>query len=259
MKETIQKAQASADLRSLPKAPTGIHGLDEVTEGGLPRGRPTLVCGPAGCGKTLMALEFLVRGITEYGENGVFMAFEETREDLIANVASLGFDLRQLEADGKLALDHVSIDPGEVEQSGEWDLEGLFIRLGASIDAVGADRVVIDTIENLFGAFSDSATLRAELRRLFRWLKERGVTAVITGERNRSLSVLKARGMAHSNQIREFLLTEHGIEVADVHRLGEKEVLTGSARLAQDLEQGRGHAFSLDVAPGDGAPFAGTR
>jgi circadian clock protein KaiC len=521
MKEMIEKAEAAGapDPNTLPKAPTGIYGLDEVTEGGLPRGRPTLVCGPAGCGKTLLSLEFLVRGITEHGENGVLLAFEETREDLIANVASLGFDLARLEAEGRLAIEEVNLEPSEIEQSGEWDLEGLFIRLGASIDEVGAKRVVIDTIENLFGAFEDSKTVRSELRRLFRWLKERGVTAIITGERgdgsltrhgieeyvsdcvivldhrvdqetstrrlrilkyrgslhgtneypfligkggvsvvpitslglehdasgetlsmgvdrldemlggqgvlrgssilvsgtagtgkstiaaqfcdaacrrgeralyfafeeseaqivrnmgsvgmdlgqwveqgllhfkcvrpsllgleahlssmqdlvnecepsvvvvdpisdlltagasrdvsamltrqvdflkikgatalftsldqdmqleeanhqiaalidvwllvatkedngerNRSISVLKARGMAHSNQIREFLLTERGIEVADVHRLGE--VLTGSARLARDIEQGRGHAFSLDVSPDDGAPLAETR
>lgn len=168
---------------ALPKAPTGISGLDEVTRGGLPRGRPTLVCGPAGCCKTLLAMEFLVRGITEFGEPGVFIAFEESAEDLAANVASLGFDLRQFEADGLLVLDHVNVVAGEMEEAGEWDLDGLFLRLGAAIDAVGAKRVVIDTIETLFGAFSNTAVLRSELRRMIVWLKEGGVTAVITGER----------------------------------------------------------------------------
>ena len=178
----------------LPKAPTGISGLDEVTGGGLPRGRPTLVCGPAGCGKTLLAMEFLVRGITQFDEPGVFVAFEESADDLIANVASLGFDLAQLEADGKLVIDHVDAGRGEMEETGDWDLDGLFLRLGAAIDAVGAKRVVIDTIETLFGAFSNTAILRSELRRLFGWLKERGVTAVITGERG------------------DGTLTRHGIE-----------------------------------------------
>src|SRR5215210_1990996 len=143
---------APRGLGELPKAPTGISGLDDVTGGGLPRGRPTLLCGPAGSGKTLLAMEFLVRGITQFGEPAVFMAFEETREDLIANVTSLGFDLAQFEADGKLALDHVDVVGAELVEAGDWDLEALFIRLGAAIDAVGAKRVVIDTIETLFVA-----------------------------------------------------------------------------------------------------------
>jgi circadian clock protein KaiC len=248
---------ASGTVAALSKAPSGIEGLDEVTEGGLPRGRPTLVCGPAGCGKTLLGVEFLVRGITEYGENGVFLAFEETRADLIANVASLGFDLVQLEADGKLALEHVSIDPSEIEQSGEWDLEGLFIRLGAAIEKVGARRVVIDTIENLFGAFSDTATLRAELRRLFRWLKDREVTAIITGERGdgsltrhgieeyvsdcvivldhrvnqetstRRLRVLKYRGSLHGTNEYPFLITKNGVSVVPITSLGLEHDASG--------------------------------
>jgi circadian clock protein KaiC len=164
----------------LPKAPTGISGLDGVTGGGLPKGRPTLVCGPAGCGKTLLALEFLVRGITEFDEPGVFVAFEESADDLIANVSSMGFDLVRHVDDSMLVLDHIEVAGRAMEETGEWDLDGLLIRLGAAIDAVGAKRLVIDTIEVLFGAFSDTATLRAELRRLFTWLKDRGVTAVIT-------------------------------------------------------------------------------
>jgi circadian clock protein KaiC len=174
---------AVPELVGLPKAPTGIRGLDEVTEGGLPRGRPTLVCGPAGSGKTLLAMEFLVRRITKFDEPGVFLAFEETREDLVANVASLGFDLAQFEAEGKLVVDHVNVVASELVEAGDWDLDALFIRLGAAIDRVGATRVAIDTIETLFGAFSDVAKLRAELQRLFLWLKGRGVTAVITAER----------------------------------------------------------------------------
>lgn len=167
----------------LQKTPTGISGLDDITGGGLPLGRSTLVCGPAGCGKTLLAMEFLVRGIADFGEPGVFVAFEESADDLVANFASLGFDLAQAEADGLLVIDHINVDRGEMEETGDWDLDGLFLRLGRAIDSVGAKRIVIDTIETLFGAFSNTAILRAELHRLFGWLKARGVTAVITGER----------------------------------------------------------------------------
>src|SRR5512136_625569 len=140
----MKKNEAATHHKTLPKAPTGIQGLDEITGGGLPQGRPTLICGSAGCGKTLLAMEFLVRGALEYGEPGVFMAFEETRE---------------------------------------YDLEGLFVRLGYAIDSIGAKRVVLDTIEVLFAGLPNPAILRSELRRLFRWLKTKGVTAIITGER----------------------------------------------------------------------------
>jgi circadian clock protein KaiC len=244
--------QVSAqELHALPKAPTGIKGLDEVTSGGLPRGRPTLVCGPAGSGKTLMAMEFLVRGITQFDEPGVFLAFEETREDLVANVASLGFYLDAFEADGLLKLDHVNVITPELVEAGDWDLEGLFIRLGVAIDAVGARRVVIDTIETLFGAFTDTARLRAELQRLFAWLKGRGVTALITGERGeglltrhgieeyvsdcvivldhlvqegtstRKLRVLKYRGSLHGTNEYPFLIGANGISVEPITSLGE--------------------------------------
>jgi circadian clock protein KaiC len=169
--------------RSLPKAATGIEGLDEITGGGLPRGRPTLVCGSAGCGKTLLAMEFLVRGATEFGEPGVFMAFEETAEELAQNVRSMGFDLDRLAEENKLQVDYVHVERSEIEETGEYDLDGLFIRLGHAIDTIGAKRVVLDTIETLFGGLSNAGILRSELRRLFRWLKDKGVTAVITGER----------------------------------------------------------------------------
>jgi len=235
---------------ALRKAPTGISGLDEVTGGGLPLGRSTLVCGPAGCGKTLLAIEFLVRGITEFGEPGVFVAFEESVDELVENVASMGFDLQQLQDDGLLVMDHVNVAPGDLEEAGAWDLEGLFIRLGAAIDEVGAKRVVIDTIETLFGAFDNAATLRAELHRLFVWLKERGVTAVITGERGdgsltrhgieeyvsdcvivldhrvseqtstRRLRVLKYRGSHHGTNEYPFLIGRQGVSVLPITSLG---------------------------------------
>jgi circadian clock protein KaiC len=266
--------RSAAPPGALAKAPTGISGLDEVTGGGLPRGRPTLLCGPAGCGKTLLAMEFLVRGTTKFDEPGVFLAFEESAEDLAANVASLGFDLVQLEAEGKLVIDHVNVDGAEIEQTGDWDLDGLFLRLGAAIDAVGAKRVVIDTIETLFGAFSNTAVLRSELRRLFAWLKHRGVTAVITGERGdgtltrygieeyvsdcvivldhrvteqtstRRLRILKYRGSLHGTNEYPFLIGETGVSVLPITSLGldntvsTRRMSTGVARLDAMLGNG---------------------
>src|SRR3954452_5144677 len=179
--------------RTLPKALTGIQGLDEITGGGLPRGRPTLVCGSAGCGKTLLAMEFLVRGATEYNEPGVFMAFEESAAELTQNVRSLGFDLDQLTKEKKLLLDFVRVERSEIDETGDYDLEGLFIRLGGAIDSIGAKRVALDTIEVLFSGFQNEGILRAELRRLFRWLKDREVSAVITGERGEG--TLTRRGL----------------------------------------------------------------
>src|SRR3989440_25256 len=240
---------ASAATR-LPKCPTGIAGLDEITGGGLPRGRPTLVCGNAGCGKTLLAMEFLVRGATRFGEPGVFLAFEGTEGDLAQNVSSLGFDLDELAEQEKVLLDHVRVERGEIEETGEFDLEGLFIRLGHAIDSVGARRVVLDTIETLFGGLSNQAILRAELRRLFRWLKDRGVTAVITGERGegaltrqgleeyvsdcvilldhrvteqvstRRLRVVKYRGTVHGTNEYPFVIDEDGFCVLPITSLG---------------------------------------
>jgi circadian clock protein KaiC len=275
----------------LPKAPSGISGLDEVTGGGLPRGRPSLICGPAGSGKTLLAMEFLVRGITEFGENGVFVAFEETHDDLVANVASLGFDLRALEADQMLVVEHINVVPSEIMETGDWDLEALFIRLGAAIDRVGAQRIVIDTLETLFGAFTDTAVLRAELRRLFEWLKQRGVTAVITSERGdgsltrsgieeyvsdcvialnhlvnqdtstRRLQIVKYRGSLHGTDAYPFLITENGITVQPVslvaldHGASTERVSTGVKRL--DVMLGgvgphRGSAILVCGAAGTG-------
>ncbi len=181
-------------LKHLAKAPTGISGLDEITDGGLPKGRPTLICGDAGAGKTLFAIEFIVRGALQYGEPGVIMSFEEKSEDLEMNVASLGFDLKKLQKDGKVRIDYVSVQRNDIEENGEYDLDGLFIRLGYAIDSIGAKRVMLDTIENLFGGLSNEGILRAELRRLFGWLKEKGVTTMITAEKG------------------EGTLTRHGLE-----------------------------------------------
>ncbi|WP_201982977.1 circadian clock protein KaiC [Hymenobacter rubidus] len=238
-----------AALPQLPKAPTGIDGLDEITEGGLPLGRPTLICGSAGCGKTLMGIEFLVRGIQNYNEPGVLMAFEETGPELAANVASLGFDLNSLQERKMLRLDHVHVDRSEIEETGEYDLDGLFIRLGYAIDSIGAKRVVLDTIEALFSGFPNQSVLRSEIRRLFRWLKDKGVTTVITAERGegtltrqgleeyvsdcvilldnrvidqittRRLRIVKYRGSTHGTNEYPYLITEDGISVLPVTSL----------------------------------------
>ena len=237
-------------VEDLKKERTGIPGFDEITRGGLPAGRPTLICGSAGAGKTLFGMEFLVRGATLFDEPGVFISFEETDDELATNVASLGFDLKQLIADKKLVLDYVFIERSEIEETGEYDLEGLFLRLGHAIDFVGAKRVVLDTLEALFSALPNEAIIRAELRRLFRWLKEKGVTAVITCERGqgtltrygleeyvadcvilldnrvqnqistRRMRIVKYRGTSHGTNEYPFLIDEKGFSVLPITSLG---------------------------------------
>lgn len=237
-------------LESLKKERTGIPGFDEITRGGLPAGRPTLVCGSAGAGKTLFAMEFLVRGATMFDEPGVFISFEETDEELATNVASLGFDIKQLIAEKKLVLDYVFIERSEIEETGEYDLEGLFLRLGHAIDSIGARRIVLDTLEALFSALPNEAIIRAELRRLFRWLKQKGVTALITCERGegrltrygleeyvadcvilldnrvqnqistRRMRVVKYRGTSHGTNEYPFLIDEKGFSVLPITSLG---------------------------------------
>ena len=179
----MNKKEVKFQRKALPKSPTSIQGLDEITGGGLPKGRPTLVCGGAGCGKTLFAMEFLVRGATQYNEPGVFISFEETEKELTANVASLGFDLDSLVERKKIWLEHIHVERAEIEQSGEYDLEGLFIRIHHAIESIGAKRVVLDTVESLFSGLPNPLILRAELRRLLHWLKKKGVTTIITAER----------------------------------------------------------------------------
>jgi circadian clock protein KaiC len=260
------------DVVVLEKCPTGIKGLDEITKGGLPKGRPTLICGSAGSGKTLFAMEFLMRGALDYKEPGVFMSFEETPEDLAKNFISLGFDLHSMISRGLIATDHVYIDRSEVEETGEYDLEGLFIRLGNAIDSIGAKRVVLDTIETLFSGLSNTAILRAELRRLFRWLKERGVTAIITGERGeklltrygleeyvadcvilldfriqeqlstRRLRIVKYRGSSHGSDEYPFLIDESGLSILPITSVGldypvsRERIATGVPKLDAMLE-----------------------
>ena len=264
----------SKALSSLQKTPTGISGLDEITEGGFPTGRPTLICGSAGCGKTLFGLQFLVKGIIDHNEPGIFMSFEEAPEDLTQNVASLGFDLNKLVRTNKLRIDHVHIERSEIEETGEYDLEGLFIRLNYAIDSIGAKRVVLDTIESLFGGIENTNLLRAELRRLFHWLKNKGVTAIITGERGentltrqgleeyisdcvilldfrvieqiatRRLRIVKYRGSTHGTNEYPFLIDEQGISVIPItslkliHTTSQEIISTGLPQLDSLLHGG---------------------
>src|SRR6187402_2749272 len=230
-------------MNSLPKSRTGISGLDEITMGGIPKGRPTLICGGPGCGKTLFSIEFLINGATRFKEPGVFITFEEKTEELTMNVASLGFDLDKLQKEKKLRLDYIRIERSEIEETGEFDLEGLFIRLEHAIDSIGAKRVLLDTIESLFSGIVNESVLRSEIRRLFNWLKKKGVTTIITGERGentltrqgleeyvsdcvilldfrvidqiatRRLRIVKCRGSTHGTNEYPFLIDEKGIEV----------------------------------------------
>ena len=267
---------------ALKKTPTGITGFDEITGGGLPKGRPALVCGGAGCGKTLFSTEFLVRGAREFNEQGVFMAFEETPEELSKNVASLGFDLNQLVRQKKILVDYVHLERSEIQETGEFDLEGLFIRLNHAIDSIGAKRVVLDTIESLFSGLPNETILRAELRRLFRWLKNKGVTTIITAERGdgtltrhgleeyvadcvvlldhrvidqistRRLRVVKYRGSVHGTNEYPFLIGERGISVLPVsslrleHFAGSQRVSSGVPRLDSMLG-GKGYYRASSV------------
>jgi circadian clock protein KaiC len=262
----MKNTSTEASENSLLKSPTGIQGLDEITFGGLPKGRTSLVAGSAGSGKTLLAMEFLVRGATDYNENGVFIAFEETDDELITNVASLGFRLDKLVKDNRIMIDHIHIDPKEIEETGEYDLEGLFIRIDHAVKSVGAKRIVLDTIESLFSGFSNPAILRAELRRLFRWLKDHGLTAIITGERGdntitrqgleeyvsdcvivldhrvreesstRRLRILKYRGSMHGTNEYPFLIDNSGFSVLPITSLGLTHEVTNE-RVSSGIQE----------------------
>jgi len=272
VKQTRRNGQA---LPVLAKAPSGIQGLDEITGGGLPRGRPTLITGGAGCGKTLLSMEFLVRGATKYAEPGLFVSFEENAQELAQNVASLGFNLAELAKKRLLTVDFMRVEQSEIYDTGDYDLEGLFIRLAHAIDEIKAKRVVLDTIEALFVALPNQQILRSELRRLFRWLKDRGVTAIITAERGegaftrhgieeyvsdcvimldnrvidqlstRRLRVVKYRGSQHGANEYPFLIDRTGFSVIPITSLGlnhdapTERLSTGIARL-DDMLGGRG-------------------
>ncbi len=263
-------------LSGLPKCATGIRGLDEITFGGLPRGRTTLVCGSAGCGKTLLGMEFLIRGAMKFGEPGVCLSFEENAEELASNVASLGFDVASLVARKKLTIDHIYLERSLIEEGGEYDLEALFVRLGHAVDSIGAKRVLLDSVEALFAGLDNESILRSELRRLFRWLKERQLTAIVTGERGegaltrhgleeyisdcvillehqisetvltRRLRVVKYRGSTHGTNEYPFLIDSNGISVLPVtsvelkHSASEERVSTGVPAL-DAMFGGRGY------------------
>jgi len=288
-------AKPSHVAESLPKSRTGIAGLDQITEGGLPTGRPTLICGGPGCGKTLFSIEFLVRGARDFGEPGAFISFEENQSELEQNVRSLGFALDQLVKDEKIAIDYVRVERSEIEETGEYDLEGLFLRIAGAIDSVGAKRVVLDTIEALFSGY-DHQVLRAELRRLFRWLKDKGVTAIITGERGESsltrqgleeyvadcvilldhrvseqistrrLRIVKYRGTTHGTREYPFLIDEDGISVLPVtalgldHSVSDEKVPSGIPKLDEMLGGGgyyRGTSVLVSGTAGTGKTSLG--
>ncbi len=275
-------AMAQSGPGPLPKCPTGIHGLDEITLGGLPRGRPTLLCGAAGCGKTLLGMEFLIRGALDFDEPGVCFSFEETEDELTANVASLGFDVAQLVARKKLVIDHIYLERSLIEEAGEYDLEALFVRLGHAVDSIGATRVLLDSVEALFAGLRDESVLRSELRRLFRWLKARGLTAIVTGERGegtltrhsleeyisdcvilldhqvtdtvltRRLRVIKYRGSTHGTNEYPFLIESDGISVLPVtsmelkHAASTEQVSTGVPAL-DEMFAGKGYFRASSV------------
>jgi circadian clock protein KaiC len=284
-------ARAAPSLPALAKAPTGIEGLDQVLGGGLPSGRATLLTGATGSGKTLLGLEFLVHGAQRFGENGVFVAFEESASELAVNVASFGFDLEGLVAADRLRVDEVQFERFGTNHAGAYDLEGLFIRLGHAIDAIGAKRVVLDTVDVLFAGLPEPAVVRTELMRLFRWLKERGVTAIVTAERGggeltrygieefvadcvivldhrvehessvRRLRIVKYRGSAHGTDEYPFLIDEDGIWVNPVsgvkldYTASTERVSTGIADLDTMLGGGgvyRGSSILLSGTAGTG-------
>jgi len=262
----IDKIATHKNFSGLEKSPTGIDGLDEITDGGIPKGRPTLIAGGAGSGKTLMSMQFLAQGALRYDEPGVFMAFEESAEELAKNFSSLGIDLLDLTERKKILVDYIYIDSSEIEETGEYDLEGLFIRLGTAIDSIGAKRVVLDTIEVLFAGFKNYTILRSELQRLFRWLKSKGVTAIVTGERGndtltrfgleeyvadcvilldnrmeeqiatRRLRIIKYRGSRHGTNEYPFLIEEEGIFVLPITSLSLKHVAS-TERISSGIEE----------------------
>ncbi len=291
MTTTTAGAGEGAAVSALPKAATGISGFDEITLGGLPDGRPTLVCGGPGCGKTLFAMTFLVNGATDFNEPGVFMSFEEASEDLVQNVVSLGYDVQALVDQKRIAMDYVRVEKSEIEESGDYDLDGLFVRLGYAIDQIGAKRVVLDTLEVLFAGLGNSDILRAELRRLFAWLKEKNVTAIITAERGegsltrygleeyisdcvllldnrvenqittRRIRVVKYRGSAHGTNEYPFLIDDQGISVLPItsaglsHDTNNEAVSTGISSLDGMLGVGgfyRGSSILVSGTAGTG-------
>ena len=292
---TARRRKVRSSTRSGPalrKVPTGIEGFDAITDGGVPAGRPTLVCGGPGCGKTLFALAFLTHG-AKIGEPGLFVTFEETEQDLVDNVGSLGYDLHRLIRRKRLAIEYIRVERAEIEETGEYDLEGLFIRLDHAMRSIGAKRIVLDTIESLFSGLSNTAVLRAELRRLFAWLKDRRITAVITGERGtdtltrqgleeyvsdcvvsldhrvtdqistRRLRIVKYRGSSHGTNEYPFLIDQSGIAVLPitslqlVHTATSQRISTGLDWL-DEMFGGKGYYKASSILMSGGAGTAKT-
>jgi circadian clock protein KaiC len=272
----------------LEKSRTGISRFDEITNGGLPKGRPTIICGGPGCGKTMFAMEFLAKGITHFNEPGVLMTFEETADDMARNVRSLGFQVEKLIARRKLFIDYVRVEPAEIHETGEFDLEGLFLRLQHAVDSVRAKRVVLDTLEAIFSGFSNTGLLRAEIRRLFRWLKDRRLTTVITAERGEStltrygleeyvsdcvialdhrvteqvstrrMRIVKYRGSEHGTNEYPFMIDSHGFSVLPIssmnleHKVSSGRVSSGIQGL-DDMLEGKGFFKGSSVLVSGGA------
>ncbi len=248
MPETSKK-KSSSNRNQLQKCPTGIKGFDEITEGGLPKNRTTLVSGGAGSGKTLLGIDFLINGATNYNEPGIFMSFEETEDELYKDVASLNLDLKGLVSKKKILVEHVVLERRDVQEK-EFNLEGLLIRLENAIHSIGAKRVVLDSIESLFAGFTDIGILRVEIKRLFRWLKEKQVTAIVTGEPSdgfytrqgleefvsdciilldnrvkeqisvRRIRVVKYRGSKHGTNEYPFVIDNQGLSVIPITSAG---------------------------------------
>jgi circadian clock protein KaiC len=282
-----------SDLQ-IKKCPTGISGLDSITGGGLPEGRPTLICGTAGSGKTMLATEFLVRGVLEFGEPGVLVAFEERASDLTANMASIGWDLTALQKEGKLAIESFGTRDTGLDEN-PLDLSHLFARLELAIDEVGAKRVVLDSLEVPLAGLKDQATIRSELHRLSSWIKEKGVTAVITGERGtealtkngieeyvsdcvilldnrvieeistRRLRIVKYRGSRHELNEFPFLISDDGVKALPMSNLGlnyqvnTERFLTGIDELDSMLGDGiyQGNNILINGTAGTGKTTIG--
>jgi circadian clock protein KaiC len=265
----IRAEKIDETAASLAKAQTGIPGLDEITRGGLPAGRPTLIYGGPGCGKTILAMEFLVHGAQDLDEPGLFVSFEETEAQLLENFSSFGFGLEELIEKKKLKISYVELSRGEIVEAGAFSLDGLLIRLQHGIVEIGAKRVVLDSLETLFSSLSINERLRNEVARLFRWLRDAGVTAIITGERGqeqftrhgfedyvsdcvllldhrtvgqiskRRMRIIKYRGSGHATNEFPFLIGETGLSVVPItsidlgHRACSERVSTG----VKDLDE----------------------
>ena len=258
-------AETELSITKLPKSLTGIQGLDDITYGGIPQNRPTLLVGSIGTGKTIFAMEYIINGITMFNEPGVFMTFEEQTDELQINVTSMGYNLSKLIADNKIYLEHLHIDHREIQATGKYDIEGLFIRIEMAIEKVKAKRIVLDALDTLFIGL-DSQILRSEIKRLFFWLKEKKVTAIITSEvgdifltrlgfeevvadcvielnnrlnnqiSTRRLRIVKYRGSYHSTNEYPFMIDHKGITIFPI--ISEApQIIVSNERISSGIKQ----------------------